>query len=138
MSESNIKIVKDFYEGESCEGLDEMKRIFDSNVEWIEPNTLPFGGTHRGFEAVLKEVMEPTMARFDGFKLQMTQYINSGDTVVAIGRFSGRNKQTGKQLDAATVHVLRLRKGKIVRFEGYHDTAKWLEALGTIEQRIAA
>ncbi len=112
-------------------------------MEWIEPNVpgLWFSGTHRGAETVWKEVIGPTVAKIDKFRVNMKQFFGVGDHIIAIGCFHGRGKATGKELDAATAHVCTLRNGKIVRFEAFHDLDSWLEALGLAHaepQRLAA
>ena len=45
---------------------------FDPQIEWIEPDVEAFQsrGTHRGPEAVIKEVFEPTLDRLDNSRLQ--------------------------------------------------------------------
>jgi ketosteroid isomerase-like protein len=61
--------------------------------------------------------------------------------VLVLGRFSGRVKETGKQLDAHTAHVYTLRNGKIARFYTHHDVATMQEALGAAQaeaRRMAA
>ncbi len=49
------------------------------------------------------------------------------------GRVQGRGKDTGIALEAPFAHILTLRGGKIIRFEGYTDTANWLYALYRIQ-----
>ena len=90
---------------------------------------LPDSGTHHGSEAVIKEIFEPTLDKFDDFRLQCDQFLDAGDQVVVTGRFLGRGKDTGSDLDATFAHVWTLRNGKVVRFQDYTDTANWLRAL---------
>jgi ketosteroid isomerase-like protein len=100
-----------------------------------------FSGTRRGAEAVWREVISPTLEKFDKFRVKTKDYYAVGDHIIVIGYFHGRAKATGKELDAATVHVCTIRNGKIVRFEGFHDTENWLDTLGMTRpeyQRMAA
>ncbi len=55
-------------------------------------------------------------------------YIERGDTVVAIGTSSARAKKTGKTVKNEWVHVLKYNNGKLVFFQSYEDTAA--EVLG--------
>jgi uncharacterized protein len=142
-SQENIKLVKNFYEAASGGACEPVRAALDPDVEWIEPNVpgLWFSGMHRGAEAVCKEVIGPTAEKIDNFRVNMKRFYTVGDHVIAIGYFKGRAKTTGKELDAATAHVCTLRNGKIVRFEAFHDSANWLEALGLVRpelQRMAA
>lgn len=139
----NIKAVKSFYGAASSGDFNAARELLDSNVEWIEPNVsgLWFGGTHHGAEAVFKEVFSPTAEKIDKFHVKMKHYFSVGDQVVALGYFRGHGKVTGKELDVATAHVLKLRQGKIVRFEAFHDIPGWMDTLGMIHpdmQRMAA
>lgn len=53
----------------------------------------------------------------------------SGDRVVVPGRYAGTNKATGKALDAQFAHVLTVTDGRIVGFQQYTDTARWLDVV---------
>ena len=90
---------------------------FDPQIEWIEPDVegLPGSGTHHGFKAVIKDIFEPTFDKFDDFHLQCDQFLDAGDQVVVTGRFLGRGKDTGNDLNAAFAHVWTMRNGKAVR-----------------------
>ncbi len=131
-NQENTKFIKGLYEAASRGDLGPFRQALDPNVEWIEPNVpgLWFSGTHRGADAVGKEVFSPTAEKFEGFRVKVNRVYGVGDHVAVIGYFHGRCKTTGKELDAATLHVCTLRGGKIVRFEAFHDSANWLETLG--------
>jgi len=139
----NIKLVKSFYAAVSRGELAAARNQLDTDVEWIEPGLagLWFSGTHRGAEAVLREVIVPASEKIETFRVKIRKFFGVGDHVVAVGGFRGVVKATGKDLDAATAHVWTLRNGKAVRFEGFHDVSEWREALGLAQvepQRMAA
>ncbi len=139
----NIKLLKSFYAAVSRGELGSARSALDPEVEWIEPGLpgLWFSGTHRGTEAVFKEVIGPSNEKIDKFRIKMKKFFAVGDHVVVIGSFRGLGKSTGKDLDAATAHVWTLRSGKAVRFEGFHDPTEWREVLGLAQpepQRMAA
>ena len=142
-NQENIKAVKSFYEAASKGDFGSVRVALDPNVEWIEP-TVPglwSSGTHRGADAVWKEVIEPTAGKIDNFRMKMKHFHAVGDHVIAIGYFHGRVKATGKELDTATAHICTLHNGKIVRFEALHDSASCLQAFGLVRpelQRMAA
>ena len=142
-TQENIKLLRSFYEAASRGDFGPVRGALDPNVEWIEPNlpALWFSGTHRGAEAVWREVIGPAVEKFDNFRVKMNKFYGVGDHIIAIGYFHGRGKATGKELDAATAHICTWRNGKIVRFEAFHDPASWLETLGLAQgepQRMAA
>jgi ketosteroid isomerase-like protein len=53
---------------------------------------------------------------------------------VALGRYKGVFKATGRALDAQLVHVWRVEDGKVVAFQQYTDT---LQTAQVIERRGA-
>ena len=135
----NIKLLKSFYDAVSHGELGSARSMLDPDVEWIEPG-LPgiwFSGTHRGAEAVFKEVIGPTNEKIEKFRVRMKKFFAVGDHVVAIGSFRGRGKSTGRELDADTAHVWTLLNGKAARFEGFHDPTEWREALGLAQPEPA-
>lgn len=54
---------------------------------------------------------------------EIDEYVAQGDRVVALGRCSHRNRQTGKVLETPKADVLRFRGGKVVDFMEFYDTA---------------
>ncbi len=69
------------------------------------------------------------MERFDDFRMQCDQYLDAGEHVVVTGRFLGRGKETGNELNAPFAHIWTMRNGKVTQFRNYTDTANWLRAM---------
>ncbi len=141
--QENITTVRHFYDGASKGELGPAREALDPNVEWIERDGpgLSSSGTHRGADAVWNELIEPSTEKFEDFRIKMNRLYAVGDHVIAIGHCRGRARATGRELNTATAHVCTLRNGKIVRFEVFHDSVKWLETLGLgqpEQQRMAA
>ncbi len=139
----NIKLVKSFYAATSRGELASARSALDPEVEWIEPGLpdLWFGGTHRGPDRVMDEVIAPASEKIEKFHVKMKKFFAVGNHVVALGRFRGYGKVTGKTLDAATAHVWTFRNGKAVRFEAFHDPVNWRDVMGLAQpepQRMAA
>ena len=101
-TQDNLKLLKSFYDAASRGEFAPVRNALDPNVEWVEPNVpgLWFSGTHRGAEAVWKEVIGPTAEKIDKFRVNMKNFYAVGDHIIAIGYFHGRAKMTGKELDA--------------------------------------
>ena len=45
------------------------------------------------------------------------------EAAFVLGNYTGRHKETGKSMRAATAHVFDIRNGRIRRFRQYTDTA---------------
>ena len=133
MAENHVNTVRNIYAAFARGGFP--KAALDPHVEWIEPDVpdLWFSGTHHGADAVIEEVMRPTAERFEDFRVQCDEFLDAGDRVVVTGRFLGRARETGIELDAAFAHIWTLRDDKVVRFQGYADTANCLYALYRIQ-----
>ena len=56
------------------------------------------------------------------------QWLDAGETIVALGEYRGTYKATGKSTTAAFAHVYDVKSRRIVRFRQYADTAKVCEA----------
>ena len=69
-------------------------------------------------------------AEWDGFAAIPEEIIDGGDTVIALGRYRGTYKETGRPLDAQLVHVWRVADGKAAAFQQYTDTLQAARAAG--------
>ena len=129
MSQENVEVAKRTYEAFGRGDLPAVLANFDPNVEWHAAEGLPWGGQHNGPEAVAENVFGAVLAAVDGFALDIDDYLDAGDHVVAIGRYSGTGRQNGRPLDAAFAHVWEFEGGKLKRFLHFTDTARFNEAL---------
>jgi ketosteroid isomerase-like protein len=62
-------------------------------------------------------------SEWDGFSAVPVEFIDGGDTVVALGTYSGTYKATGKRLSVPFAHVWKMEGGKVITFLQYTDTA---------------
>src|SRR5205085_12547276 len=67
---------------------------------------------------------------WNGFRVMPDQFIDAGDTVVVVGRYTGTFKATGQQISAPFVHVWKFRNGKAVAYTNYTDTAQFDRVMG--------
>lgn len=132
MAKNNVDTVRTFFEAAPKGEAEAACAVLDEHIEWIEPDVpgLWFSGVHHGAEESLTEVVMPTLDRIDGFGITIDEYLDAGDEIVALGRFFGTGKETGKKLDVQACFVCTVRNGKIIRFRAYHNTARWLETAG--------
>ena len=132
MSQENVNVVRHFFEAAPRGDFAGARDALDPQIEWIEPGVpeLWFAGTHHGPDAVFQEVIGPTFEHVEDFRIEIEQYLDAGDHVVALGHDRGRAKSTGREVNLPSAYVCTVDGGKIVRFEAYLDTAQWLRALG--------
>jgi len=99
------------------------------DVSWTDAEGFPYGGTYIGHDAVLQNVFARLGAEWDGYAAVPHELICSGDTVVALGDYSGRYKATGKSFKAPFVHVWRFAGPQVASFVQHTDTAVVQRAL---------
>src|SRR5262245_17375261 len=93
-----------------------------ADIEWIEAEGFPYGGTYICSDAVLEGVFMRLGTEWDGFAAVPDEFIDAGETVVVLGKYSGKYKVTGKSFQANFAHVWKTREGKAFKFVQYTDT----------------
>ena len=127
---SNLEIVKRSYRAFGRGDMDAVLADMDEGIEWQQAQGLPHGGTYRGISEVRRNVFDPLDRDWwSEFSAEPDELLDAGDEIVALGRYRGVAKETGKVLDVPFVHVWSLRDGKAWRFRQFLDTAGWIEAL---------
>jgi ketosteroid isomerase-like protein len=71
-------------------------------------------------------VAEPVGAR----QCEAERYVESGDLVVVLTRYSGRGKGSGAPVETLGAHVWTMRDGKAVRLEVFPNRESALRATG--------
>jgi ketosteroid isomerase-like protein len=106
--------------------LDAMDEDFVGSVS--EGMPLGVGGRHVGRERMLHDVWVKVFAAYDAIP-QVTRYIETGGPeLVALGRYVGTARDTGRPVDAAFAHVLRIAAGRVASLEQITDTQRWHSA----------
>ena len=129
MGEQNIELVKGIYGAFAQGDVPAVLGAFADDIEWYEAEGMPYGGLHRGGDAVAQNVFGPIAADVEGFAIIAEEFMGSGETVAAVVRYTGNGKATGKALDLPVVHVWDIRGGKLARFRQFIDTVKFAEVV---------
>jgi uncharacterized protein len=130
VSESNVEIARRSYVAFEADDLDAVVADMHDEIVWEQAQGLPHGGVYHGLDEVRRNIFEPLDAEWWAeFHAVPHQFVDGGDEVVVIGRYTGRAKDTGRELDVPFVHVWTLAGGKAVRFRQFLDTAGWNAAL---------
>ena len=103
----------------------------DPAIVWneAEGNPLAAGNPFVGAQAIGEGVFGPLMAALDNFAVTPSTFIDGGDHVVVLGRYTGAVKKGGAPLDAQFCHVYRFNGDKMVMFQQYTDSAQWVRVL---------
>lgn len=125
-----VDIVKRSYEAFERKDMDGVLGDMAGDIVWEQAQGLPHGGTYHGLDEVRRNVFDPLDAEWwDVFSAEPSEFIAAGDDVVVLGRYRGRAKGTGRELDVPFVHVWTLKGDKAVRFRQFLDTHGWVAAL---------
>jgi uncharacterized protein len=127
---SAVELVQRSYEAFARDDMDGVLADMAPDIEWHQAQGLPHGGFYRGLDEVRRNIFDPLDEEWwDEFTADPDEFLDAGSEVVVLGRYRGRAKGTGKQLDVPFVHVWTVQGGKAVRFRQFLDTAGWVEAL---------
>jgi ketosteroid isomerase-like protein len=122
----NTKTVQDIYAAFGKGDIASVLAAMDEQIVWKPvmgaASYVPTAGERRGKAAVGEffRILGDTVA-FQEFQPQ--EFIAQGDTVVALGRYTGASKAGGPQFSGQWAMVFGFRNGKIVEFREYADTA---------------
>ena len=78
---------------------------------------------------MLNDVFAKLRAEWSDWQAIAEDWLDAGDTIVALGKYRSTSRATGRFMTAAFAHVYRLRNGRVVRFQQFADTAKVAEAM---------
>ena len=119
---SNVDSVKALYQAFAEANIPSVLGFLSPDIDWTEAEGFPYAGTYHGPNSVLTGVFMRLGTQWDGFAAVPEEFIDGGDTVVALGKYSGTYKATGKSFQADFAHIWKLQDGKAIRFIQYVDT----------------
>lgn len=125
---ANRDVVAELYTAFARRDLPAVLALSDPEIVVAQTDLLPWGGTYRGHDG-LKAFTAALLGRVDS-QVEIEEFIEAGDRVVAIGRTRGTVRGTGTSFDVRVAHVWTVKDGKAVKFEAYIDTPAMLRALG--------
>ena len=126
---SRSETISNLYKAFATGDVPTVLAAFSPNITWTEAEGFPYGGTYIGPDAVVQNVFMKLGAEWDGYTVVPHELVANGDTVVALGEYSGTYKATGKSFKAPFVHVWKFGGDQIASFTQHTDTAVVQRAL---------
>ncbi len=126
---ANEDLIRSLYDAFARGDVPTVLGAFDPDITWTDAEGFPTAGTYHGPDAVLNRVFMPLVQDWDGFTVAPHDFIDGGNRIVSLGRYSGTNKATGKAFDADFAHVWTVGDGKVTQFYQYVDSAIVQDAL---------
>jgi uncharacterized protein len=119
---TNLNSVKAVYAAFATGDIPAVLGALSPDIAWTEAEGFPLAGTYIGPRAVLEGVFMRLGSEWQGFAAVPDEFIDGGDTVVVLGKYSGKYKATGKSFQANFAHVWKMKDGKAAQFIQYTDT----------------
>ena len=94
------------------------------DIRWVEADGFPLAGTYVGPQNVLEGVFMRLGEIGDEFAPVPERFVADGDTVVAIGNYHWKHKDSGAPAVVKMVHVWTMAGGKAVAFQQHVDTLR--------------
>jgi len=133
MSQENVEIVRRGYEYFAATGEVRADGTAPDFVwDMSKFRGWPEQQTYEGREGA-RMFLRDWLEAWDGWELEVEEYHDAGDKVVAIVRQRGRSKTSGLPVDMSFGMIWTIRDGKQARMEMYADPAEALEAVGLAE-----
>lgn len=127
---SNVGIIKTMYKYFAAKDNENVRKLFDEAIEWTQMRGFPNGGHYVGSDQIFTHVFGSFAENWLGWKAVVTEYLEAGNSVFAIGYYEGIYCTTQRPVKADFAHRYTLNNGKIVRFQQYTDTYLIAQATG--------
>ena len=133
MSRENVEVVKAFTSLFEAGDRNEWREYFDPDVVWdTSASKMPSAGIyhgHRGVERFFRE----WLGAWDDYKVEWSEYIDAGASVVDVFRQSGIGRGSGVRTEREFHGVYDLSDSKVVRYRLYESRREALAAVGLSE-----
>ena len=130
MSQKNVEVVRRALEAFPRGDLEEMLSYMDPEGEL---HSAIVGGAegnvYRGHEGFRRWYAD-SFDSFESLQNEWSEFRDLGDRVLALGRVRARGRESGVELDSPLGWVFTVRRGKLVKAEGFLSRAQALEAAG--------
>jgi ketosteroid isomerase-like protein len=132
MSQENVDVVRRMIELANARDVAGVIALMAPDVECFPATNQPESEGFRGHEA-FAEYMEGWLQAFDQYTIEVTEYVDLREYVVAVGRVRGRGRESGAEVRDDDAWLYGLRNGAVVEYRECGTKAKAVEAAGLSE-----
>ena len=136
MSQENVDTFQRAGEAWDADNLDAWLAELDPEAEWHAAIEQAFTGrrtTNRGHYGLRKAWDEYRNEAWGGFRMQVQEIRDLGDSVLILGQLDVAGRTTGIESNQEFGQLVTFRDGKILRSEDFLSHAEALEAAGLWE-----
>jgi hypothetical protein len=130
---SNAEVMRGLYQSFGAGDVPTVLAAMSPDIEWREAENHPYkmdGKPWIGPDAVVQNLFAKLGEEWEVFTVSPSSFHDAGETVTVEGRYSGKYKATGRDLDAQFCHVWKLENGKVRSFQQFTDTAQLQHVMG--------
>lgn len=134
MSQANVDLIRGLYDAFAAGDISGVLGRMSPDIVWNEAESFIYADNnpYHGPDGILNGVFARIGAEWNDFSANPEELLDAGDTVIALGRYRGTFRATGRPLDAQLVHVWRIADGKAVAFQQYTDTLQTAQVCGRV------
>ncbi len=132
MPRESLELIRVLYDSFSKGDVPAVLGQMDEAIEWREAENFIYAdrNPYVGPQAVLEGVFMRLGTEWEEFTVTPEEWLDAGHHVVVLGTYTGRHKETGREVRAQFAHVWGVRGERVVRFQQYTDTKQFAEAVG--------
>ena len=119
-----LEVVRGVYESHEQRNTPGLAELLHPDVEWYQAESHPYAGDGpwRGPDEVIRHVANPINNDWHGFITRVDEFIDAGDKVIVLGRYTGVHKATERAIDAQVCTIYTVTDGLITKWQQYTDT----------------
>lgn len=138
--QTNRQLFQSLYEAFGRGDAATVLGAFHPEIVWNQAENHPYAdrNPYVGPQQVAEGILARLVSEWEGFTVNPEALLQDGDAVVALGRYRGSFRATGRPLDAPFVHVWAVRDGRVTRFQQYTDTAQFARVTDAAASAVAA
>ena len=124
---NNLELLKQGYKDFAEGNVEAVVAIWQPDIVWAECTGFPFvkgDGIFVGAQAIIENVFAKIPEYYDGFNIEITDFIDGGDKIVMVGYYTGTWKPTGKKFKANAMHAWTIKNGMVSHFFQAADSAE--------------
>jgi ketosteroid isomerase-like protein len=133
MPQASIDIVRRIYLAWNRADEASLRELLDPEIEVEYHGVMIDKEARYSGHAGVREFMSSTIEEFEDYHVEVEQYIDQGDQVVAFLHQRAAGKQSGVPVEFRNAHVWMVRDGKAVRWRICRSKTEALEAVGLTE-----
>jgi uncharacterized protein len=132
MSQENVEIVRRAFEAHQRRDDEAIFSLYDPAIEIQDDPTVPWLTRYCGFQG-LRDFFRDRTAALPSQDVEVEEWIDAGDDVIAVLHFRARGRHSGVSLEFRQAHAWTVQSGKLTRLRIYRRKSQALEAVGLQE-----